>query len=411
MPEIDLGLVVGPAGAQGAPGPAGAEGKQGERGLPGKDGAPGAQGDPGADGKSAYETASASGYVGSEAQFGRDLADVQNAVKYNTPQTLTDEQKQQARDNIGAPAPYTAGENISISGSVIATKAFPCNPNLLDNWYFGNPVNQRGQTEWLSSASDNVPCVDRWIWWGQYVAGSTLKLLDDGLQLVGKPEVEGIYQQIAQKIEKDRLPVGATVTLSALVKAEADASIVLSIGGQNYAVVTVPANTWTLIAIVKNVPSVEQTHSISIQRNTAGVTFTVKAVKLELGSQQTLAHQENGVWVLNEIPDYGEQLRRCQRYLIDIAGKYPIIQSFGSNGSWFSIQLPCDMRTTPSFITQDASKVQVLRNGATVPEVTFDWSTASFASGRTIIVSSSLPGQFADCLAIGSRSVFASAEL
>jgi hypothetical protein len=109
MPEIDLGLVVGPAGAQGAAGPAGAEGKQGERGLPGKDGAPGAQGDPGADGKSAYETASDSGYVGSEAQFGRDLADVQNAVKYNTAQTLTDAQKQQARDNIGAPAISPAG--------------------------------------------------------------------------------------------------------------------------------------------------------------------------------------------------------------------------------------------------------------------------------------------------------------
>lgn len=359
MPEIDLGLVVGPAGAQGAPGPAGAEGKQGERGIPGKDGAPGAQGDPGADGKSAYETASASGYVGSEAQFGRDLADVQNAVKYNTAQTLTDEQKQQARDNIGAPAPYTAGENISISGSVIATKAFPCNPNLLDNWYFGNPVNQQGQTEWLSSASVNVPCVDRWNWWGQYVAGSTLKLLDGGLQLVGIPE-GGLYQNIVQKIEKDRLPVGATVTLSALVKAEADASIILSIGGQNYAAAMVPANTWTLIAGVKNVPSVEQTHSISIQRNTAGVTFTVKAVKLELGSQQTLAHQENGVWVLNEIPDFGEQLRRCQRYLRP-AGYSFVVSTV--NGNWYGSSLfgrSEPMRAVPVIVNGDY-KAQSIR--------------------------------------------------
>lgn len=350
MPEIDLGLVVGPAGAQGAAGPAGAEGKQGERGLPGKDGAPGAQGDPGADGKSAYETASAGGYVGSEAQFSRDLADVQNTVKYNTPQTLTDAQKQQARENIGAPAPYTAGENISISGSVIATKAFPCNPNLLDNWYFGNPVNQRGQTEWLSSASVNVPCVDRWNWWGQYVAGSTLKLLDDGLQLIGNPE-GGLYQGLFQNIEKDRLPVGATVTLSALVKAEADASLVLSIGGQNYAAATVPANTWTLIAGVKNVPSVEQTHSISIQRNTAGLTFTVKAVKLELGSKQTLAHQENGVWVLNEIPDYGEQLRRCQRYYYQVAGDgTPLCTgyAYSSSNALAVIDLPATMRSNPA---------------------------------------------------------------
>ena len=41
----------------------------------------------------------------------------------------------------------------------------------------------------------------------------------------------------------------------------------------------------------------------------------IKAVKLALGSQQTLAHQDaDGNWVLNEIPDYGEQLARCQRY-------------------------------------------------------------------------------------------------
>lgn len=161
MPEIDLGLVTGPAGAQGPAGPAGAEGKQGERGLPGKDGAPGAQGYPGADGKSAYETASAGGYVGSEAQFGRDLADVQNAVKYNTAQTLTDAQKQQARDNIGAPAPYTSGENISISGNVIATKAFPCNPNLLDNGNF--QVWQRYPEGTYTGVPDMTYIADRWM--------------------------------------------------------------------------------------------------------------------------------------------------------------------------------------------------------------------------------------------------------
>ena len=49
--------------------------------------------------------------------------------------------------------------------------------------------------------------------------------------------------------------------------------------------------------------------------NSPTPTVTILAAKLELGSQQTLAHQdENGNWVLNEIPDYGEQLARCQRY-------------------------------------------------------------------------------------------------
>ena len=48
--------------------------------------------------------------------------------------------------------------------------------------------------------------------------------------------------------------------------------------------------------------------------NSTSDSLGIKAAKLELGSQQTLAHIENGAWQLNEIPDYGEQLARCQRY-------------------------------------------------------------------------------------------------
>lgn len=256
-------------------------------------------------------------------------------------------------------------------GEALATM---CNPNLLDNWYFGKPVNQKGQTEWLSSASVNVPCVDRWNWWGQYEAGSTLKLLGDGLQLIGKPEATGLYQAISQKIEKDRVPVGATVTLSALVKAEADANILLSIGAQSYQGVSVPANTWTLVAAVFNVPSVEQTYDISIQRNTAGATFTVKAVKLELGSQQTLAHKEDGVWVLNEIPKLGDQLAACQRY------QYPLCcgNSFAAIGYGFAqsesqarIFVPTGqtMRATPAvtYLAGGIGALRILGNDVSMP--------------------------------------------
>ena len=298
MPEIDLGLVVGPAGAQGTPGPAGAEGKQGERGLPGKDGAPGAQGDPGADGKSAYEAASASGYVGSEAQFGRDLADVQNAVKYNTPQTLTDEQKQQARDNIGAPAPYTAGENISISGSVIATKAFPCNPNLLDNWYFGNPVNQRGASGTISRLGYFF---DRW----KLVSGS-VTINSGGIVLNGT---------IAQVLE---YAAGQTVTATVLT----------------------PDGVTDVTPVYDDET---KTFTVTAQGK------TIRAVKLELGTQQTLAHQENGAWVLNEIPDYGEQLRRCQRYFVNgVCANCVGGMNYAADAYFFPLNFPVKMRAIPA---------------------------------------------------------------
>lgn len=228
-------------------------------------------------------------------------------------------------------------------------------PNLLDNWYFGRPVNQKGGTEWLSSSSGAIPCVDRWNWWGQYITGTRLNLLDDGLQLAKPTEGQGqgLYQSIAQHIEKTRVPVGATVTLSALVKAEVDASIILAINS-SYNVLSVQANVWELITFTLNAPSVEQNYDVSIQRNSGGIAFTVKAVKLELGPTQTLAHREGDKWVLNEIPDYGEQLRRCQRYfwrLNSVARNNYAIFAYGMKQSAdqvrFVINFPATFRVSP----------------------------------------------------------------
>lgn len=84
--------------------------------------------------------------------------------------------------------------------------------------------------------------------------------------------------------------------------------------------------------------------------NNSGSTVGIIAVKLELGGQQTLAHQDaDGNWVLNEIPDYGEQLRRCQRYYyrdtfspgMDASGVY-------SNQNRAVLHFPQTMRTRPS---------------------------------------------------------------
>lgn len=352
MPEIDLGLVVGPAGAQGATGPAGAEGKQGERGLPGKDGAPGAQGDPGADGKSAYETASASGYVGSEAQFGRDLADVQNAVKYNAPQTLTDAQKAQARSNIGAPAPYTAGDGIAISGSVIAAKVQPCNRNLLDNWYFGAPVNQRDVSGTISSAGYFL---DRW----KLVSGS-VTINTDGITL------NGTMQQVLETA-----PVG-TVTASALTQA--------GVG-----------------EVVPTYNSATKTVTVTA----AGKKLV--AVKLELGSQQTLAHQVGGAWVLSEMPDYGEELTKCMRYLQIITTPYDtsgngVAIGYANNtvDLWVPIPLAVPMRIspTPTIPTGGVSRFKAGKTSSAlkdVTRVTGGWAmqTGGACSMRSLIFTSS----------------------
>ena len=326
-------------------------------------------------------------------------------------------------------APPLSAENMQALTDAVQeqgeTLATMCNPNMLDNWYFGKPVNQMGQTEWLSSASANIPCVDRWNWWGQYAADATLKLSSDGLQLIGTAGVAGLYQGISQKIEKDRLPVGATVTLSALVKAEADASIILSMGGQNYVTVAVQANVWELITFTSNAQSVEQTYDISIQRNTAGATFTVKAVKLELGSQQTLAHKENGVWVLNEIPKVSDQLAKCQWYLQGIRpynenynGRYATFAlGFAESATVAAIYLVGrpSMRTKPVITAPGNFRV---RFGGVVKAVTSlnlaaqEWTSGMFA--MTANVSDGLtPGAGVTLQANNDETanIFLSAEL
>lgn len=259
----------------------------------------------------------------------------------------------------GGPPALNAKNMQDISDNLAYVSNNMVNPNLLDNWYFGNPVNQRGASGTISTAGYFF---DRW----KLVSGS-VAINSGGIVLNGT---------IAQVLE---YAVGQTVTAT-----------VLTPDGVN------------------DVTPVYDDETKTFTITTQGK--TIRAAKLELGAQQTLAHQENGVWVLNNIPKFGDQLAECQRYLIDIEGRYSIIQSFGSYGSWFSIQLPCDMRANPSFIAQDASRAYVERSGSPVEGATINWSWAP-GPGRTIIAQSSLVGQFADCLSIGPKAIFASAEL
>lgn len=277
---------------------------------------------------------------------------VEGAVKYNAPQTLTDAQKQQARANINAPAPYTAGEGIAINDSVIATKVQPCNRNLLDNWYFGNPVNQRDVSGTISSAGYFL---DRW-----KLASGSVTISADGITL------NGTMQQVLETA-----PVG-TVTASALTQA----------------------------GVGEVVPTYDSA------RKTVTVTADGKklvAVKLEMGPQQTLAHQEDGVWVLNEIPDYGEELTKCMRYLQVLAAPYDtsgngVAIGYANNtvDLWVPIPLAVPMRIspTPTIPTGGVSLFKVGKTSGSpkdVTKVTGGWAmqTGGACSMRSLIFASS----------------------
>lgn len=277
---------------------------------------------------------------------------VEGAVKYNAPQTLTEEQARQARENIGAPAPYTAGDGIAISGSVIAAKVQPCNRNLLDNWYFGNPVNQRDVSGTISSAGYFL---DRW----KLVRGS-VTINTDGITL------NGTMQQVLETA-----PVG-TVTASALTQA--------------------------------GVGDVVPTYDSA--RKTVTVTADGKklvAVKLEMGSQQTLAHQADGAWALSEIPDYGEELTKCMRYLqvlstpYDTSGNGVAIGYANNTGDlWvpFPLAVPMRISPTPTIPTGGAALFKVGKTSGSPKDVTrviggWAMQTGGACSMRSLIFTSS----------------------
>ena len=177
-------------------------------------------------------------------------------------------------------------------------------PNLLDNWYFSNPVNQRGKNEY----SGNSYCIDRWF------SGANKVILEDNGLLITSVKMLDIFRQY---IEFPNLFSGRTVTLSI------DSEIVsgqwfltdLSSFSAEHSDPEIHNGISSYTFPVNDSSAQGPAPGIGLFSSSAGSQIKVRSIKLELGSEQTLAYQdENGNWVLNEIPNYSEQLRRCQRY-------------------------------------------------------------------------------------------------
>lgn len=223
---------------------------------------------------------------------------------------------------------------------------YVCNPNLLDNWYFGNPVNQRGQTEYSAVGYT----IDRW----KAIANAfSTTITDEGISISGKQ-----FQYILQNIENPERLNGKTVTISVLIK-NPDGAVRINLHNQTTDVglfKDFPASNGFTLVQYTTTPSISKGDIAFVgiypgaNNATDPRSCVVQAVKLELGSQQTLAHQdENGNWVLNEIPDYGEQLRRCQRYFIRLLGYPNHFAGSTGNGNNIEFFIPgISLRDTPA---------------------------------------------------------------
>lgn len=195
------------------------------------------------------------------------------------------------------------------------------NRNLLDNWCFLNPVNQRGQTVY----SNGGYMIDRWLLRNTVTAS----LQSDGLHLTYADDTN--LKSIQQPFKNPTIQqlVGKTVTVSVLVK---DVSFpTASTAYPKFGLYSAPSRVTNTTGVVTGIirgnglwsatgvidESVLQNEFLNFTAcysNAYPGTITIIAAKLELGESQTLAHQVSGEWVLNDTPDYNTELTKCMQY-------------------------------------------------------------------------------------------------
>lgn len=199
---------------------------------------------------------------------------------------------------------------IGDDGTAKAT-VYPCNKNLLINWDFTNPVNRNGLTEYTNATNlEKEYCIDRWY----YGKDIKINLTGDGLVMSKVGNNLYFLLQLPDTQLWDYLR-GKIVTLTALVKGNGSFTIG-AINATTSAPFTVNSDAeYSLCSFTYSYPTIIDT---AYHRGPCVIlidgSISIAVMKLELGSIQTLAHQENGKWILNEIPDYAEQYVICEQY-------------------------------------------------------------------------------------------------
>lgn len=224
------------------------------------------------------------------------------------------------------------------------------NPNLLDNAYFmgdgqaGNfPIDQNG---------DGVP--DRW---NLEYDGSSLEFHEDGIKIKNSSTSEGnkiIFRQYLNPIRTD-----VPVTISVFAK---------EVSGTWFFSCNATENTPISSAGIASItidPREEKYTNFYIWKESSGENDYVKiqVAKIEYGTVQTVGHQENGEWVLDERPPvYQQELAKCQRCFYHIGGitegndLFPIGFGMALTETIVSVQLslPVPMRIVPTVMYSGA---------------------------------------------------------
>lgn len=194
----------------------------------------------------------------------------------------------------------------------------PSRQNLVRNWNMANPINQRGQTNYTTSGF----FIDGW----KSTGSATNFTIDRALKM---SHTQGFFNRMNQKVDNIEQLIGRQVTLSAIVSGTTTLGMYIFINGSSTStasLVKAVTEEEVLYSITCTIPANTTTADVAIGVPGNGATgdLIIHAVKLELGSTQTLAWQDaTGKWVLNDAqPDKSMELLRCCMSTADSSDTY-----------------------------------------------------------------------------------------
>lgn len=225
--------------------------------------------------------------------------------------------------------------------------------NYLHNWYWANPINQRG----FALYSGAGPTIDRW----KASANMQVESINNGRKLttIGAPGT------ITQVIEQPYRLSLREVTISLdIISPATDKFTVFFVYGSNFQYNTsgvfINEGDTGIKTFTVTLPSYSDMGgnlAFRIRGTQGGISVSIRSLKLEIGNRSTL--------LADSIAETSEQENICRRFLITLAknSRYRM-SSYGLNTMDFLIPITNNMRAIPTI--EDTSLLSI-RNLSAAP--------------------------------------------
>lgn len=250
----------------------------------------------------------------------------------------------------------TLSDNVSLNANDIGIS----NRNMLDNWYFVNPVNQRAMTQY----TDEGIVIDRWKFKTWSSVNPILEVKENSCIALKNDTAVGTPCSccIEQQFENPSIFAGNTVTISVKLKGcmvgGASGSVRMFILADNtiYGSLNIePHLEYTILSATCTLPTSISTMSVVIgaDANYGGngnMHIEIESVKLELGNVSTLAY--------DAIPNFALELAKCQRYYQKISNIYAYGHT-SKDVAYVAVPLTATMRKLPEYVCHSTGGLYV----------------------------------------------------